>query len=97
MWFPNRSDTNWPVQSQKQARGLKFRIYKVEELYYTCSENKGADQRICVFVFTYADCWFSHEAAHIISSPDEPHGSGELKIQDDVSTNKWLWRPKSLH
>ena len=44
MWFPNRSDTNWTVQSQKRARSLKFRIYKVEELYYPSSENKGADQ-----------------------------------------------------
>ena len=26
------------------ARGLKFRIYLVEELYYPYSENKGADQ-----------------------------------------------------
>ena len=26
------------------ARGLKFRIKKVEALYYLCSENKGADQ-----------------------------------------------------
>ena len=26
MWFPNRSDTNWPVQAQKRARSLKFRI-----------------------------------------------------------------------
>ena len=26
------------------ARGLKFRIKVVEELYYPCSENKGADQ-----------------------------------------------------
>ena len=26
------------------ARGLKFRIQKVEGLYYPCSENKGADQ-----------------------------------------------------
>ena len=26
------------------ARGLKFRIYKVEGLYYQCSENKGADR-----------------------------------------------------
>ena len=26
------------------ARGLKFLIYKVEGLYYLCSENKGADQ-----------------------------------------------------
>ena len=22
---------------------------------------------ICVFVFTYADCWFSHEEAHIFN------------------------------
>ena len=37
-----------------------------KELYYPCSENKGADQLrgICVFVFAYAVCWFSHEAAH---------------------------------
>ena len=38
-WFPTRSDTN-----QKTARGLKIRIKKVEELYYLCSENKGAIQ-----------------------------------------------------
>ena len=45
MWFPTRSETNRPVQAQKQARSLKFWIYmKVEELYYPCSENKGADQ-----------------------------------------------------
>ena len=42
LWFPTRSDTNQAVQ-QKRARGLKFRIYKVEGLYYLCSENKGAD------------------------------------------------------
>ena len=39
-----RSDTNWPVQPQKMARGLKFRILEVEGLYYRCSGNKGADQ-----------------------------------------------------
>ena len=26
------------------ARGLKFRILKVDGLYYLCSENKGADE-----------------------------------------------------
>ena len=26
MWFPNRSDTNRPVQAQERARSLKFRI-----------------------------------------------------------------------
>ena len=34
--FPTRSDTNRAVQSQKMARGLKFRIKKVEGLYYLC-------------------------------------------------------------
>ena len=43
-WFPTRSDTIKALQIQKMARGLKFRIYKVEGLYYLCSENKGADQ-----------------------------------------------------
>ena len=41
---PTRSDTNRAVQSQKMARGWTFCIYKEEELYYPCSENKGADQ-----------------------------------------------------
>ena len=38
------SDTNQAVQLQKMARGLKFRTYEVEGLYYLCSENKGIDQ-----------------------------------------------------
>ena len=44
MWFQNRSNTNQAVQAQKMARYWKFWIKKVEELYYPCSENKGADQ-----------------------------------------------------
>ena len=46
MWFPNRSDTNRPVQAQKRARSLKlkFWIEVEEELYYPNIENKGADQ-----------------------------------------------------
>ena len=44
MQFSNRSDTNRPVQSQKRARNLKFRIKVEEELYYPSSESKGADQ-----------------------------------------------------
>ena len=40
-------------------------------MYYLFSENKGADQlrgyreAICVFVFAYAKCWFSDDAAHL--------------------------------
>ena len=69
LWFLTRSDTNRPVPAQKMARGLKFSIWKEEELYYSCSENKGADQlrssceadlrlcfRLCkLFVFSCAD------------------------------------------
>ena len=72
MWFPNRSDTNGPLQAQKQARSLKFWIFKVEELYYPCSENKAlisftvTAKLICAFVFAYADCLFSHVAAQIM-------------------------------
>ena len=71
MWFPNMSDTNQAVQSQKHAGSLKFQISKEEEVYYPFSENKGVisfaitAKLICVFVFAYADCWFSHEAAQI--------------------------------
>ena len=35
---------NWSVESQKMARCLKFCIQVEKELYYLCSENKGADQ-----------------------------------------------------
>ena len=70
MWFPNRSETNWSVQAQKRARSLKFRVKVEEVLYYPSSENKGADQldqlRGYRFVFAYADCWFSHEAAQML-------------------------------
>ena len=38
------SNTNRIVQPQKMVRGLKFRNLEVEELYYLCSENKGAGQ-----------------------------------------------------
>ena len=38
------------------ARGLKFRILEEEELYYPCSENKGA-------FFAYAKSWFSNDVA----------------------------------
>ena len=44
MWFPNRSDKNQAVQSQKQARSLKLRRESVLSVYYPCSESKGADQ-----------------------------------------------------
>ena len=44
LWFPNSSDTNRAVQSQKKVRSLKFQIKEEEELHYLYSENKGTDQ-----------------------------------------------------
>ena len=67
-WFPTWSNTNQAVQLQKMARGSKFRIYKVEGLYYVCSENKGADQlreadlRLCFYI---CKTLVSHDAAQI--------------------------------
>ena len=74
MWFPNRSDTKRAEQAQKKARGFKFWIWEEEELYFPCSENKGADQlrsdceadllfcfRICkMLVFSYRDSISNH-------------------------------------
>ena len=73
--FPTRSDTNQSVQPQKMATSLKFQIKQEEELYYPCSENKGADQlcsyctagavtdlRLC---FRICEIRFSHDMAHI--------------------------------
>ena len=42
--FPNRFDTNRPVQSQKMSRSLKSGIQEEALLYYLCCENKGPDQ-----------------------------------------------------
>ena len=42
--LPTSSDTNRAVQPQNMARGLKFGFQEVDELYYLCSENRGADQ-----------------------------------------------------
>ena len=47
LWFPNRSNTNQVVQSQKQAICLKTNIQEEVEVFYPCSENKGADLCLC--------------------------------------------------
>ena len=71
MWFPNRSDTNRPVQLQKPARSLKFRILKEEAgLYYLCSENKPTKALISCAV-TFLFCIFTayldkRENAHFL-------------------------------
>ena len=95
MWFPNRPDTNRPVQSQKRARSLKFWNLVEKELYYPSSENKGADQlrgyreadlrlcfRICrLLVFSFEPM---HEKTNILGFRPGPTQTGLY------SHRKWL-------
>ena len=60
MWFSNRSNTNQAVQSGNIARSLKFRSGKKRNCTIQVAKTK-------VFVFAYAKCWFSHDAAQIES------------------------------
>ena len=88
-WFPIWSDTNQAVQLQKMARGLKFRIYVVEEVHYPCSESKAlisfavTAKLICVFVFAYAICWFSHDAAHMYFQHPDITATKEYKFIEE--------------
>ena len=64
------ADTDRPVQSRMETRCFKF---KKKRDCTICVAKKGADQLcsavtaqlICVFVFEYADCWFSGALAQI--------------------------------
>ena len=46
----------------KKKRNCTIRVAKTKALISFAVTAK----LICVFVFTYADCWFSHEAAQFI-------------------------------
>ena len=69
------SDTNWPVQKQKMARGLKFR--KLRDCTIYVAKTKAliscglTPQLNCGFVFAYTNAYtksrFSHDAAHLSS------------------------------
>ena len=68
MWFPTRSDISRPVQSQKQARSLKYFGFKKKRDSTTSKALISfavTAKLICAFVLAYADCWFSQEAAHL--------------------------------
>ena len=60
MWFPNRSDTNRPVQSQKESDDTIY-VVKTKELISCVVTAK----LICAFVFAYICKMFPHDAARI--------------------------------
>ena len=72
IWILARSVTGQAVQLLGMARGLKFGILDEEMLCCQGGEHGGADQLhgyrtlICIFVFTFANVWFYHDAAELI-------------------------------
>ena len=72
-WFLTWSDTNQAAQPHKMARSLKFCIgSRWIVLYIYVAKTKGlisfavTAKLICLFVFAYAKCWFSHEATQMM-------------------------------
>ena len=72
MWFPNRYDTNLAAHIHLMAIETgNFGLRKKRDCTIHVVKTKAlisftlAVKLICVFVFAYANCWFSHEAAHI--------------------------------
>ena len=55
MWILTRSDTNQAVQLFvfRKKRYCTIQVAKTKAL-------------ISFFVFAYTDCWFSHDAAHLL-------------------------------
>ena len=74
--FRTRSDTNQAVQVQKMVRVWKFWLKNRKRRDPTIQVAKTkvlisfavTTKLICAFVFAYAKCWFSCDAAHIVFS-----------------------------
>ena len=58
LWVLDQVDTNWAVQPQKMAKGLKFR---------SDSRIYVAKTKALISCGYHAKSWFSHDAVHIIT------------------------------
>ena len=87
--FPTRLDTNRTVESQNKTRCLKFRIQVVEELYYLCSKNKGADQ-LCSYCTADLRLCFRMGKHSVFSW----RGSGNVFAIEHDAISELLFRPK---
>ena len=76
VFVPSREKTNNLCFRSDQTYKLVHTVVEISDLrrgglYNLCSENKDVHQLcvtvqlICVFVFVYADCLFSHAAAYL--------------------------------
>ena len=70
--FPTRSDTNRAVQSQRMAIKCNFAFRKQRNCTSYVAKTKAlisfavTAKLICVFVFAYAKCKFSHDEDHFM-------------------------------
>ena len=83
MWVPTRSETNQAVQYRclepgnfgfRKNRNCTIHVAKTKALISLAVTAK----LICAFVLAFADCWFSHAAAHL-----------SLQIQSIGSSASW--------
>ena len=88
MWNLTRSDTNQAVQQLEMARGLKFVFRKKRDSTIKVAKTKVmiSFAVTCIFVFAYAERWFSHDAAHLLGRlPCVLSARDEVSLKD---TNK---------
>ena len=52
------------VQAVRWLEAGNFGLQKKMKCTITEAKTKATAKLICVFVFAYANCWFSHVAAH---------------------------------
>ena len=88
MWFPNKSDTNQAIQSQKQARSLKFRrkcTVRVAKTKALISFGvREADLRLCFRMF-------SHEATVTVVLDANVMNNTDLCFSRRFKTSVYLW------
>ena len=63
--FLTRSDTNWPVQCQKNTRGIVLHSFFVAKTKTLISFAELTD--LCLCFFAWAVIWFSHDVAHVMA------------------------------
>ena len=90
IWVSDQVDTNRPVQSQKQARFLKRR--KKRDCTIHVAKTKAlisfavTAKLICVFVFAYADCWFSYAVSYAVAQIQISHDLKEQLLNTTKSS-----------
>ena len=65
IWFPTRPDTNWPVQSQKQARSLKGPLTIWPVYAYTLAAQNTVIKLPMLMLYTEDNSSMSYEEIRV--------------------------------